>query len=76
MLLTCPYNSPLWSVDYAAVPREIARFLGECDCARVDERFVALGIDAADFCENADGLGGCWDEACADLLEVVAGEVS
>jgi hypothetical protein len=61
VLLTRPHNGPLWSIDYAAVPGETARFLGECDCTCVDKRFVALGIDAADFCEDADGLCGCWD---------------
>lgn len=55
---------------------EIAGFSGECDDTGVDESFVSLGIDAADFGCHVAGLGGVADEAGRDLLEVVAGEVA
>lgn len=76
MLLGRAYHVPRRTVRHAAVAWGVARFLRQGNCACVDEGLVALGVDAAYFCENTHGLLGFSNELGVDLLEVVCGIVS
>lgn len=76
MLLRHPNDAPIRFIRYTGVARRCAGLFGERNGACVEEGFVAFGVDAADFCEDADGLLGFGDKGRVDLLEVVGGVVS